>query len=244
MSNIKRIEFTNVTKYYTLIQTGGIKDFLFHLPTYIRKLKNNRILAIKNVSFTVADGEVVALIGKNGAGKSTILALIAKVLLPSSGTVKVFGKIAPLLELGAGFHPDLTGRENIILNGILLGMTKREIMEKLDAIIEFSELGEFIDKPIRIYSSGMLSRLGFSVAVHSNPDILLVDEVLSVGDIEFQKKSIRKIWEFKEKKKTIVFVSHDMGLVKELADKAILINNREKVFEGKPEEAISIYNTL
>ncbi|WP_456436042.1 ABC transporter ATP-binding protein [Thermovibrio ammonificans] len=241
---MNRVEFKNVTKYYTLLQTGGIKDFLFHLPSYLRGLRKNRILALKNVSFSVADGEVVAIIGKNGAGKSTTLGLIAGVLVPTEGEVVVNGRIAPLLELGAGFHPDLTGRENIILNGILLGMTKREITEKLEQIIEFSELGDFIDKPIRIYSSGMLSRLGFSVAVHSNPDILLVDEVLSVGDIEFQKKSIRKIYEFKERGKTIVFVSHDMPLVKELADKAIVINNREKLFEGDPKEAVKVYESL
>ncbi|GAB6072781.1 hypothetical protein JCM14244_11580 [Venenivibrio stagnispumantis] len=239
-----RIEFKNVYKYYTLLNTGGIKNFILHFFKHVKDIRKNKVLALEDISFTVKDKEVVGIIGKNGAGKSTILGLIAGVLAPTKGNIFVNGKVAPLLELGAGFHPDLTGRENIILNGILLGMTRKEILDKLNSIIEFSELGEFIDEPIRIYSSGMLSRLGFSVAVHVDPDILLIDEVLSVGDHRFQEKSKNKIYEFKQKGKTIVFVSHDIGTIKELCTKVILINNHKLIYEGDVEKGVEIYEKL
>ena len=239
-----RVKFDNVTKYYTLLNTGGIKNFILHFFKHIKNIKKNKILALKDVSFTIKDKDVVGIIGKNGAGKSTTLGLIAGVLAPTKGKIKVKGKIAPLLELGAGFHPDLTGRENIILNGILLGMTKKEILSKIDSIIEFSELGDFINQPIRIYSSGMISRLGFSVAVHVNPDILLIDEVLSVGDFEFQKKSKQKIYEFKEMGKTIIFVSHDINTVKELCNKVILIHNHKLIYEGNVEKGVELYEKI
>jgi len=239
-----RVKFENVTKYYTLLNTGGIKHFILNFFKEYKKIKSNRFLALENISFEVKDKDVVGIIGKNGAGKSTTLGLIAGVLKPTSGRVEVNGRIAPLLELGAGFHPDLTGRENIILNGILLGMTKREILSKLDSIIEFSELGEFIDQPIRIYSSGMLSRLGFSVAVHVDPEILLIDEVLSVGDFKFQEKSKNKIYEFKERGKTIIFVSHDIGMVEELCDKVILIHEHKLLYQGDVKKGVEIYERL
>ena len=239
-----RIKFEDVYKYYTLLNTGGIKNFILHFFKYVKNIKKNKILALENISFTVKDKEVVGIIGKNGAGKSTTLGLIAGVLAPTKGNVSVNGKIAPLLELGAGFHPDLTGRENIILNGILLGMTKNEILDKLDSIIEFSEIGEFIDEPIRIYSSGMLSRLGFSVAVHVDPDILLIDEVLSVGDFKFQEKSKNKIYEFKQKGKTIVFVSHDVETIKEFCTKVVIIYNHRVIYEGNVEKGVEIYEKL
>ncbi len=239
-----RVEFKSVTKHYTLLNTSGIKSFLFNLFSNIKKIKENKVLALNSISFKVDDGDVVGIIGKNGAGKSTTLGLIAKVLEPSSGEVVVNGKVAPLLELGAGFHPDLSGRENIILNGILLGMKKKEILQKLDSIIKFSEIGDFIDQPIRIYSSGMLSRLGFAVAVHTNPDILLIDEVLSVGDYNFQQKSKDKIYEFKRLGKTIIFVSHDIGVVKELCSKVIVIDNHKIIYDGSIEKGVEIYEKL
>jgi len=241
---MNRVEFKDVSKYYTLLNTGGIKSFLFNFFKNIKQIKQNRVLALDNISFTIKDKDVVGIIGKNGAGKSTTLGLIAGVLAPTSGEVVVRGKVAPLLELGAGFHMDLTGRENIILNGILLGMTKKEILSKLDKIIEFSELKEFIDQPIRIYSSGMLSRLGFSVAVYTNPDILLIDEVLSVGDFKFQKKSKDKIYEFKKMGKTIIFVSHDIEVVKELCNKVIVIDQHKLVYQGDIEKGVEIYGKL
>ena len=239
-----RVKFENVTKHYTLLNTGGIKNFLLHLKKNIKTIKSNTFLALNSISFTIKDKDVVGIIGKNGAGKSTTLGLIAGVLKPNKGKVIVNGRIAPLLELGAGFHPDLSGRENIILNGILLGMTKKEILSKLDSIIEFSELGEFIDQPIRIYSSGMMSRLGFSVAVHVDPEILLIDEVLSVGDFRFQEKSKNKIYEFKEKGKTIIFVSHDIGMVRELCTKVIVVDNHKVIFEGETDKGVEIYEEL
>jgi len=239
-----RVEFKNVTKHYTLLDMGGIKNFILNFFTHIKNIKNNRFLALDDISFKIKDSDVVGIIGKNGAGKSTTLGLIANVLSPTRGEVIVNGKIAPLLELGAGFHPDLSGRENIVLNGILLGMTKKEILSKLESIIEFSELDEFIDQPIRIYSSGMMSRLGFSVAVHVNPDILLIDEVLSVGDFKFQEKSKKKIYEFKQMGKTMIFVSHDIEMVKELCNKVIVIDQHKLVYQGDVEKGVEIYEKL
>ncbi|WP_457564938.1 ABC transporter ATP-binding protein [Caminibacter sp.] len=241
---INRVVFENVIKSYSLINVGGIKNFLFNLKSYIKNRKKNQFIALNNVSFTIKDKDIVGIVGKNGAGKSTTLGLIAGVLKPNSGKIVVNGKIAPLLELGAGFHPDLTGRENIILNGILLGMRKKEILSKLEQIIEFSELGEFIEQPIRVYSSGMLSRLGFSVAVHTDPDILLIDEVLSVGDSSFQQKSENKILEFKKRGKTIILVSHDIGVVKKLCNKIIVLDNHKVVYSGDIEEGVRVYESI
>ena len=192
-------------------------------------------------AFEVSVGETIGVIGKNGAGKSTILGLLAGVLKPSSGQVTVVGRIAPLLELGAGFHPELSGRENILLNGILLGMLKREVEEKRDEIIEFSELEEFIDQPIRTYSSGMLARLGFSVAVHCDPDILLVDEVLAVGDQDFQEKCIEKMRIFKQEQKTIVFVSHNRDEILKVCDRVIWIDQGIVYREGPVDQVINEY---
>jgi len=239
-----RVQFKNITKYYTLFNPGGIKNFLLHFVKHVKDIKKDKFLALDDISFEIKDKDVVGIIGKNGAGKSTTLGLIAGVLKPNKGEVIINGRIAPLLELGAGFHPDLTGRENIILNGILLGMSKKEILLKLDSIIEFSELDEFIDQPIRIYSSGMMSRLGFSVAVHVDPEILLIDEVLSVGDFKFQEKSKNKIYEFKEKGKTIIFVSHDIGMIQELCTKVILIDNHKLLYQGDVKKGVEIYEKL
>ncbi len=189
------IIFDNVSKSYPLYHhiTGGIKNFLFHLPKAVSSIKNSRFEALRDISFAVHKGETFGIIGRNGAGKSTTLGLIAGVLKPSKGNIIIKCKISPLLELGGGFHPELTGKENILLNGVLLGLTRDEVKKKMDAIIEFSELGDFIEQPIRVYSSGMLARLGFSVVAHLNPEILLIDEILAVGDMEFQKKCLDKM---------------------------------------------------
>jgi lipopolysaccharide transport system ATP-binding protein len=237
------IQCTDVRKDFPIYHhfTGGIKSFLFHFPTAIKEMRRSRFTALKNISFEVSSGETVGIIGKNGAGKSTILGLLAGVLKPSSGQVTVAGRIAPLLELGAGFHPELSGRENILLNGILLGMLKREVEEKIDSIIEFSELEKFIDQPIRTYSSGMLARLGFSVAVHCEPDILLLDEVLSVGDQDFQKKCIEKMLGFKRSGKTIIFVSHSAQQVEEICDRVIWIEKGKVELSGNVEEVLPNY---
>jgi len=220
---------------------GGIKNLLLHFPAAVKSIRKKKFTVLKDISFEVSVGETIGVIGKNGAGKSTILGLLAGVLKPSSGQVTVVGRIAPLLELGAGFHPELSGRENILLNGILLGMLKREVEEKRDAIIEFSELEEFIDQPIRTYSSGMLARLGFSVAVHCDPDILLVDEVLAVGDQDFQEKCIEKMRIFKQEQKTIVFVSHNRDEILKVCDRVIWIDQGIVYREGPVDQVINEY---
>ena len=237
------IVFKNVSKTYPFYSsfTAGIKNFLFNLPKAIKSAYKTRFEALKNISFEIFSGETVGFIGKNGAGKSTILGLIAGVIKPSSGTIKVRGRVSPLLELGAGFHYELTGRENILLNGVLLGLTKKEVLEKMDSIIEFSELEEFIDQPLRTYSSGMVARLGFSVVAHLDPEILLIDEMLAVGDNAFQKKCLKKMLEFKEKGVTMVFVSHSMDDIKMICDRVIWIKDHKIKQIGTPEEVVENY---
>ena len=222
--NRPAVIFDHVSKYFPLYSTtSGIKNFLFHLPSAIKEMRSARFWALKDISFEIRRGETFGVMGRNGAGKSTMLSLIADVLKPSKGEVTINGRISPLLEPGSGFHPDLTGRENIILNAVLLGMTKREAITKLDEIIDFAELNGFIDQPIKTYSSGMLARLGFSVAVHRNPEILLIDEILSVGDAQFQKKCTKKMLSFKENGVTIVIVSHNEDILKKICDRTAVI---------------------
>jgi len=221
----KSIIFEDVWKYYPLYHqiTGGIKRFLINLPAALKQMQNSKFWAVNGLSFEVYKGEAFGIMGPNGAGKSTVMSMIAGVIKPTRGNVIVRGRVAPLLELGAGFHFDLTGRENAILNGILLGMTKTEILGRLDQILAFAELGEFIDQPIRTYSSGMMARLGFSVAIHTNPDILLVDEILAVGDESFQKKCFAKMEDFKHEGVTIVLISHDRLTMERFCDRIIEI---------------------
>jgi ABC-type polysaccharide/polyol phosphate transport system ATPase subunit len=180
---------------------------------------------LKGVSFSVSSGETVAVIGKNGSGKSTLLGIMARVYKPTSGKVEVNGRLSSLLDLGAGFHPDLTGLENIYLNGSILGLSRKELNERLEAIVDFSELGSFIDAPIRTYSNGMVMRLGFSIATQVDPDILLVDEVIAVGDEAFQHKCYNKVKEFQKQGKTIIFVSHDLKAVAEVANRTIWLDS-------------------
>jgi len=220
---------------------GSMKEFLFHARSSLKSFKKSNFEALRDVSFEVARGEAVGIIGRNGAGKSTLLGLIAGVLRPTRGRVVVNARVSPLLELGGGFHPDLTGKENILLNGVLLGMTKNEVKAKMQKIIEFSELGDFIEQPIRTYSSGMLARLGFSIVAHLDPELLLIDEVLAVGDKNFQKKCIDKIMEFRRNGVTIIFVSHSMPDVEKLCDKVVWIEERSIRSMGKPAEVIERY---
>ncbi|EKR7174015.1 TPA: ABC transporter ATP-binding protein [Escherichia coli] len=237
------IKFENVTKEYPLYHHigSGIKSLIFHPRRAFDLLRGRKYLAIRNISFEVEKGESVALIGRNGAGKSTTLGLVAGVLKPSSGNVKVSGRVASMLELGGGFHPELTGRENIKLNATLLGLRRKEVNERIEKIIEFSELGDFIDEPIRVYSSGMLAKLGFSVISQVDPDVLIIDEVLAVGDIAFQKKCINTINDFKRRGVTILFVSHNMDDVIKICDKVIWVENHELKAMGEAQKILEKY---
>lgn len=200
--------------------------------------------ALKHVNFEIRKGETVGIIGTNGSGKSTILKIITGVLNPTGGEVNVDGRISALLELGAGFNMEYTGIENVYLNGTMLGFTKEEIDERLDNILEFADIGDFVNQPVKSYSSGMFVRLAFAVAINIDPEILIVDEALSVGDVFFQAKCYRKFEDFKKEGKTILFVSHDLGSITKYCDRAILLNQGEKIFEGTPKEAVDIYIPL
>ncbi len=207
-------------------------------------LKEKEFWALKDVSFTMKPGDVVGFIGPNGAGKSTILKLLSRIMHPTQGTMKIQGRLSALIEVTAGFHPELTGRENIYLNGTILGMKRREIDERLEQIVEFSGLREFIDTPIKRYSSGMYSRLGFSVAAHIHPDVLLVDEVLAVGDLAFQSKCAQKMRELLKSGTTILLVSHNMELIQSLCQRVFLLNKGEILKEGPADEIIPSYENL
>jgi len=198
--------------------------------------------ALKDVSFEVKQGEVLGIIGKNGAGKSTLLKILSKIAEPTSGRIELNGRVAALLEVGTGFHPELTGRENIYMNGTILGMTKKEIDRKLDEIIDFSGVEKYVDTPVKFYSSGMRVRLGFSVAAHLEPEILVIDEVLAVGDFEFQKKCLGKMKDVSEREgRTVLFVSHQMDAITRLCTRVLLLNNGEITFNGNPTTSIKKY---
>ncbi|MCK5219896.1 ABC transporter ATP-binding protein, partial [bacterium] len=230
------IIFEKVSKSYPYYHhiTGGLKRFLFNLPKAVVALKKTHYDALIDIDGEIIAGETFGIIGKNGAGKSTVLGLMAGVIKPTRGRVIVKKRVSPLLELGSGFHPELTGRENIYLNGILMGMTRCEVDKKIGEIIDFSELDEFIEQPIRIYSSGMLARLAFSVVACLDPQILLVDEILSVGDTDFQKKCINRILEFKKQGVTIIFVSHDLSQIEKICDRAAWLDNHSIRIGGTP----------
>jgi ABC-type polysaccharide/polyol phosphate transport system ATPase subunit len=208
---------------------------------FIGRNKVQKVHILKDIDLDIKRGETVALIGTNGSGKSTLLKLMTKIIFPTKGTIKVNGKLTSLLELGAGFHPDFTGRENIYFNAAIFGLTKHEIDKRLDTIIEFSELGDFIDSPVRTYSSGMYMRLAFSVAINVDADILLIDEILAVGDKHFQDKCFAKLHELKNSEKTIVIVTHDLAQVKKLCNRAIWLNNGEVKMDGKTKDVIEEY---
>lgn len=218
----------------------GFKEFVLNAGNFLRN-NTEPFWALKDINFTVQKGECLGVIGKNGAGKSTLLSLLLGVSHPSKGSIKVIGKRTPLLELGAGFHQDMTGRENIVMNGILLGQTKKEVLNKMSEIIKFSGLEEFIDRPIRTYSNGMYMRLAFSVAIHTDPEILLIDEILSVGDEFFQKKSGDAILKLINQGITTVFVSHNMDSVIDICSRVIWLENGSIIMEGKPKHVVETY---
>ena len=195
------------------------------------------------MSFTVPAGKTYGIIGRNGSGKSTALKLVAGITKPTTGTVKVNGRISALIELGAGFHPEISGRENVFINGIMLGLTKREVAKRFDEIVEFAELQDFIDAPVKTYSSGMYMRLGFAVAIHVDPDVLLVDEVLAVGDEGFTHKCLDKFGEFKRRGKTILLVTHSLGLVERFCDEALWLDSGAVRGEGDPKRVVGAYLT-
>ena len=203
--------------------------------------KVERITILKNINLKIKKGETVALIGTNGSGKSTLLKLMTKIIYPNKGTIKVDGKLTSLLELGAGFHPDFTGRENIYFNAAIFGLTRAEIDKRVNTIIEFSELGDFIDNPVRTYSSGMYMRLAFSVAINVDADILLIDEILAVGDQHFQDKCFDKLEELRDSDKTIVIVTHNLEQVKKLCNRAIWIKDGKVEMDDEPKVVIPKY---
>jgi ABC-type polysaccharide/polyol phosphate transport system ATPase subunit len=233
------IEFKNVTKNFSLQNHKTFKEFLPAL--FMGEKTHQSFTALKDISFSVNRGETLGIIGPNGSGKSTILKLIAGVMSPTSGKVAVHGKVSPLIELGAGFHPELTGRENIFLNGAILGLTQKQITEKFKSIVDFAELWDFIDQPIKHYSSGMYMRLAFAVAVNVDPEILIVDEILAVGDTAFQAKCFAKMEEFKKSGVTILFVSHSLESIKSFCQKVIYINHSQLISIGDPEKVCQEY---
>ena len=235
------IVVSDVKKEFLLNNSGANSIKTAQLWWKRRKLRHLQVL--KGISFDVKQGECVAVVGRNGAGKSTLLALMARVYKPTSGSISMNGRVAPLLELGAGFHPDLTGLENVYFNAIILGLTRKEVRERIDKIIAFSELGDHVNSPTRTFSSGMLARLGFSIAVHVDAEILLVDEVLSVGDFEFEKKCYAKIDEFRAGGGTILFVSHNTHAVRRIADRCVWLHKGYVQKIGSPDEVIPLYES-
>ncbi|MFZ1326072.1 MAG: ABC transporter ATP-binding protein [Candidatus Contendobacter sp.] len=220
------IEINDVTVQFRL----SSEKILTFQEYFIRRLKNNKLFysdfkALNNVSFSISQGEAIGIIGANGAGKSTLLKVISRVIHPTKGRVFLRGRIAPLLELGAGFDNEMTGRENIFLNGAVLGFTRNDIKKRIERIIDFSGIDRFIDAPVRTYSSGMVARLGFAIATDIQPEVLILDEILSVGDAEFQQKSAARISEYHNKGSTILMVSHNMGSIKQLCDNVIWLEH-------------------
>jgi len=234
------ISVDNVEKSFKIYKDKGftLKERVLFFKSRNAYVKNN---ILKGISFNIEKGDILGIIGKNGSGKSTLLKLITRIIYPDSGSIKINGKVSSLIELGAGFHPDMTGRENIYINASIYGLTKKEIDSKLDTIIKFSELEEFIDSPIRTYSSGMYMRLAFAVAINVEAEILLIDEILSVGDANFQAKCFKKMQELKDSGITIVIVSHDLNTMKKLCNKVIWIESGKIKESGNADIVIPQY---
>src|SRR6266853_1553297 len=243
---IPAITLTSVTKVYRRYsgkQFATLKSALLQ-RSILRELQPSETFpALTDVSLTVSKGSTFGVIGRNGSGKSTALKLVAGITKPTSGTVKVDGRISALIELGAGFHPEISGRENVFINGIMLGLSKREIQARFDEIVDFAELREFIDAPVKTYSSGMYMRLGFAVAINVDPDVLLVDEVLAVGDEGFTHKCLDKFGEFRRRGKTILLVTHSLNLVERFCDDAVWLDAGQKRAEGDPKRVVGAYLT-
>jgi ABC-type polysaccharide/polyol phosphate transport system ATPase subunit len=225
----------------TFPRGGEAKLLRTHIAEMFHRGRHNPFYALKNVSFRLEKGENLGVIGGNGAGKTTLLGLVSGLCRPEEGTITVRGRVAPMLELGSGFHPELTGKENVMLNASLLGLSRRQAGESFDRIVEFSGVGDFIEQPIRTYSSGMIVRLAFSVAAHVDPDILLIDEVLAVGDQAFQAKCFERIKAFKSAGKTLLFVSHAPGLVSELCERCLWLDHGQVMMDGPAADVLAAY---
>jgi ABC-type polysaccharide/polyol phosphate transport system ATPase subunit len=233
------VEFQNVSKWFP--HSTGRQLLRTHIARWFGRVHHQPFYALRNVSFHVEDGESLAIVGSNGAGKSTLLSLAAGLTRPDEGSVRVNGRIAALLELGSGFHPDLTGAENLVLNAALLGLTRRKTKELFDQIVDFSGIGEFIDDPLRTYSSGMIMRLAFSIAIQCEPDILLIDEVLAVGDASFQEKSKEALVSFRRAGKSMLFVSHAPSAVRDMCDRALWIDHGSVMMAGGVNDVLDAY---
>ncbi|MCZ9880990.1 MULTISPECIES: ABC transporter ATP-binding protein [Arthrobacter] len=233
------IEVQKLNKQFVLRHTRSLKEAIVWLVTGRKGDISKKFHALHDVDLEIQQGETVALLGLNGSGKSTLLKHISGVMLPDSGSVRTRGRVAGLIEVGAGFHHDLSGRENVYLNGAILGMTEAQIDEQFDSIVEFSEIGEFIDTEVRFYSSGMYLRLAFSVAVHTDPEVFLVDEILAVGDEPFQRKCLARIKELSAAGKTLVVVSHDLELVSRICDRGVVLKHGNVVFDGAIDDAVA-----
>ena len=231
------VRIEHVSKRFSLRHDRSLKELVF--SALQRKKLADTFMALDDVDLTVHAGETVGLIGFNGSGKSTLLKTISGVLFPDAGRVLLRGRVAGLIEVGAGFHPDLSGRENVYLNGAILGMTREQIDARFDEIVAFSEIEEFIDTDVKYYSSGMFLRLAFSVAVHTEPDIFLVDEILSVGDEPFQRKCLERIRELQKAGRTMVVVSHELEMLEKLCTRIVVLRKGRTVFDGDPTEAIA-----
>lgn len=247
MNKVVAIKVEHVSKKYLIGENKNfptLRDKLVELPRRIFQgpKKSQEYWALKDVSFEVKKGEVVGVIGRNGAGKSTLLKILARITEPTEGRVTMYGRVASMLEVGTGFNPELTGRENIYLNGAIIGMTKAEIRAKFDEIVEFSGVGKFLDTPVKHYSSGMYVRLAFAVAAHLDADILLVDEVLAVGDAEFQKKCLGKMSSLADSGRTVLYVSHDLRSINNLCQKVIYLENGKNILFGSKDKAINKYS--
>ena len=234
-----RIDVEHVYKSFNIYydKASSLKEKLL----FWNRNRREKREVLNDIDLKIMDGEAVGLIGVNGSGKSTLLKLMTKIIYPNKGKITTYGKLTSLLELGAGFHPDFSGRENIYFNASIFGLTKKQIDQRLESIIEFSELKDFIDNPVRTYSSGMFTRLAFAVAINVDADILLVDEVLAVGDQHFQDKCVKKMKELKEQGKTIVFVTHSLNLVQDFCTRAIWIDEGKVRLDDKPENVIPVY---
>ncbi len=234
------VEFVNVSKSFRH-GAGEAKLLRAHIGDWFARRRRQEFFALRNVSFRVGERESLAIVGRNGAGKSTLLSLVAGLTIPAEGSVMVEGRAAALLELGAGFHPDLTGVENLRLNASLLGLSRKRTTEVLESILDFADIGDFVHEPLRTYSMGMSMRLAFAVAIHVDPDILIVDELLAVGDQAFQEKCQRRIRRFKEEGKTLLFVSHSGATVTGLCERAIWLDHGRVAMDGPAAEVLAAY---